>query len=408
MQFPRSRWKGRYLLGIAAALILAGGAYAAVRATASASSSGPVQAAFAARSYSPGSLAVLDLTRRVSSLRVRFYRAGGGHTGLMQGQAVSAEKTFARPQSTLRLRLGDWPSGLYYAKVVTPRKGFWYAPFVLRPRPLGSSNVLVVLPTNTWQAYNFEGGDSWYEHSNVTHIDLARPFIDGGVPPHYHNYDRGFVRWLTLHHYAPDFVSDDDLDRLSRAATLARAYRMIVFSGHEEYATKHEFDLITGYRNLGGHLAFLSANDFFYKVTKQGDTMIGRWRWRDLGRPEAALVGAQYVGWNKDRYANRPFEIIGAEKARWLFAGTGLHNGSSFGTYGIEVDERAPASPPGTVVLADIPHIFGPGKTAEMTYYTTTAGAKVFSAGVMNFGGSALWPTVNTMLENLWVKLTTP
>jgi hypothetical protein len=24
----------------------------------------------------------------------------------------------------------------------------------------------------------------------------------------------------------------------------------------------------------------------------------------------------------------------------------------------------------------------------------------------MNFGGSSLWPTVNTMLENLWGKLT--
>jgi hypothetical protein len=41
-----------------------------------------------------------------------------------------------------------------------------------------------------------------------------------------------------------------------------------------------------------------------------------------------------------------------------------------------------------------------------MTYYRTVDGAEVFSAGVMNFGGSALWPTVNTMLENLWVKLT--
>ena len=57
-------------------------------------------------------------------------------------------------------------------------------------------------------------------------------------------------------------------------------------------------------------------------------------------------------------------------------------------------------------MLANIPHIFGPGKTAEMTYYTTAAGAKVFSAGVMNFGGSSLWPTVSTMLENLWTKLT--
>jgi hypothetical protein len=397
--------RNRRLLGIAAALMLAAGSYAAGRATASPGASGPVQAAFAARSYLPGSRAVLDLRGHAPALRVQFFRAGGGHVGRLEGQAVSAGQTIVRPGIALHLRLGNWPSGLYYAKVVTPQKGSWYAPFVLRPRHLGTSDVLVVLPTNTWQAYNFEDGDSWYEHSDVHQIDISRPFVDSGIPPHYLHYDRGFIRWLMLHNYKPDFVSDDDLDQVS-AATLARDYRLVIFSGHEEYATEHEYDVAEGYRNLGGHLAFLSANDFFYKVIKQGNTMDGRWRWRDLGRPEAALVGAQYVGWNEERYANRPFHVIGVGKAPWLFAGTGLRNGSTFGTYGIEVDSRAPSSPPGTVVLANIPQIFGPGKTAEMTYYTTRGGAKVFSAGVMNFGGSALSPTVSTMLENLWVKLT--
>jgi hypothetical protein len=400
--------RNRRPLGVAAVLMLAGGSHTAGGATAWAGASGPVQAAFTARSYSAGSRAVLRLRGHASTLRVQFYRAGGGHTGPLEGQAVSAEQTIAQPLSTLKLRLGDWPSGLYYAKVGTPEKGLWYAPFILRPRRLGTSNVLVVLPTNTWQAYNFEDGDSWYENSDVHRIDIARPFVDGGVPPHYLHYDRGFVRWLTLHHYKPDFLSDDDFDRLGSAATLARDYRLIIFSGHEEYTTGHEYDLVEGYRNRGGNLAFLSANDFFYKVVKHGDTMDGRWRWRDLGRPEAALVGAQYVGWNEDRYPNRPFHITGVGKAPWLFAGTGLRNGSTFGTYGIEVDSRTPASPRGTMVLADIPRIFGPGKTAQMTYYTTAAGAKVFSAGVMNFGGSSLWPTVSTMLENLWVKLTAP
>jgi hypothetical protein len=59
-------------------------------------------------------------------------------------------------------------------------------------------------------------------------------------------------------------------------------------------------------------------------------------------------------------------------------------------------------------VLARIPEIFGAGKSAEMTYYTTPAGAKVFSAGVMNFGGSALWPVVSTMMGNLWAELAQP
>ena len=36
---------------------------------------------------------------------------------------------------------------------------------------------------------------------------------------------------------------------------------------------------------------------------------------------------------------------------------------------------------------------------AEIVYHETSRGAKVFAAGVMNFGGSALWPRVRTMLD---------
>ena len=390
------------------AAVTAGGTIGWTTASGGVSVYGPVQAAFTARSYAPGAAAVLDLVGTAPRVDVEIYHAGAGSHGLMEGEAVSSRAVFTRPHGQLGLTLGDWPSGLYFAEVTTPGRGVWEAPFVLRPRRLGTSRVLVVLPTNTWQAYNFEDGDSWYENSGVHRIALDRPFVDGGVPPHYKNYDRSFIRWLQVRGYQPDFLSDDDLDRLASAATLARDYDLIVFSGHEEYDTAHEYDLIERYRDLGGNLAFLSANAFFYKVVKHGEEMDGRWRWRDLGRPEAALVGAEYVDWNHDRYPNRPFDVTGVRKAPWLFAGTGLHDGSRFGTYGIEVDSVAPSSPPGTEILARIPSIFGPGETAEMTYYATAGGAKVFSAGVMNFGGSSLWPVVSTMLENLWSRLARP
>jgi len=400
----------RSLLRTAAAVAVSAAGWAAGWATASAGTPGhpTVQAVFAARSYAPGSTAVLELRGSAPSVAVTIYQAGAGKHGVMEGLAVAPRESFAKPGPSLRVRLGDWPSGLYFAEVATPGHGVWDAPFVLRSHHLGTSRVLVVLPTNTWQAYNFEDGDSWYENSGVHRIELDRPFVDRGVPPHYKDYDRGFIRWLQLRRYQPDFVSDDDLDRLRSARTLARDYDLIVFSGHEEYDTSHEYDLIERYRDLGGNLAFLSANAFFYKVVKHGEDMDGRWRWRDLGRPEAALVGAQYIDWNHDRYPNRPFDVTGVQNAPWLFADTGLHDGSRFGTYGIEVDATTSASPRGTKILARIPSIFGPGETAEMTYYATPAGAKVFSAGVMNFGGSALWPVVSAMLENLWTRLTQP
>jgi hypothetical protein len=366
-----------------------------------------VEAAFTQRSYEAGETAVLALRPSLPGLRLRLFRAGAGHSGPLQGSPVGAWlRVRGRPQQ-VDIAVGHRSSGLYYAQLVTPERGSWYAPFVVRPARPARNRVLVVLPTNTWQAYNFEDGDSWYLDSSVHTVDLTRPYLDDGVPPHYRGYDRGFVRWLALHHLQPDFVTDDDLDRAS-AAALARDYDLIVFPGHEEYVTTDEFDVVDAYRDLGGNLAFLSSNDFFYKVVKSGEHMDGRWRWRDLGRPEASLVGAQYVDWNQGKYPNRPFTVIGRSGAPWLFAGTGLADGATFGVYGIEIDSVAPSSPPGTRVLATIHDIFGPGETAQMTYYTTPRGAKVFSAGVMNFGGSALWPVVSKLMGNLWAQLTRP
>jgi hypothetical protein len=58
-------------------------------------------------------------------------------------------------------------------------------------------------------------------------------------------------------------------------------------------------------------------------------------------------------------------------------------------------------------VLAQIPDDFGPGQSAEMTYYER-GGAKVFAAGVMNFGATSGWPVVSKLMENLWARLSTP
>jgi hypothetical protein len=47
------------------------------------------------------------------------------------------------------------------------------------------------------------------------------------------------------------------------------------------------------------------------------------------------------------------------------------------------------------------------GRSAEMTYYET-AGAKVFAAGVINFGASLGQPAVERLLANVWARLSVP
>ena len=81
-----------------------------------------------------------------------------------------------------------------------------------------------MLSTNTWQAYNFwdengDGwGDSWYVSGATRSVDLARPFLDFGVPYRFGDWDLDFIAWLNRTAKQVDFLSDDDLAR-SRAAT---------------------------------------------------------------------------------------------------------------------------------------------------------------------------------------------
>jgi hypothetical protein len=372
-----------------------------------------IEASVGQGSYGPGATVELRITSPTSRLTISVYRAGSGRDGTLQGARIT--KPVVMPgRAPLQVHVGDWPSGLYYVRLAGPHGRLGYAPFVVRPRRLGVHRIAVVLPTNTWQAYNFYDADrdgkpdSWYANPHVSCVDLTRPFVDRGVPPHYAGYDRGFVRWLARTGKQVDFLTDDDLERVSTGDRLAASYDLIVFSGHEEYVTEHEYDVTQRYRDLGGNLMFLSANNFFYRVDRSGDRICRTGRWRDVGRPEAALVGIQYVDWYQGRYQNRPYIADEVGSDRWAFRGTGFANGSRFGLYGIEIDGRTSDSPGGIQVLARIANIFGPGKSAEMTYYTTAQGAKVFAAGVINFGGSALWPGVTELLGNVWNELSRP
>ena len=132
------------------------------------------------------------------------------------------------------------------------------------------------------------------------------PYENRGVIPHYKHYEQPFLRWLISTDRNVDYLADADLDAPSTTGRgLAEAYDLIVFPGHHEYVTQHEFDVVTGFRNRGGSLMFLSANNFFYRTVKQGNVMTRTGRWRLAGRPEAALIGVQYFGNDAGRHQAR-------------------------------------------------------------------------------------------------------
>ena len=173
--------------------------------------------------------------------------------------------------------------------------------------------------------------------------------------------------------------------------------------------TEAEYDAVQRYRDLGGNLAFLSANNFFWRVNRRGDQIDRIGLWRDLGRSEAALVGVQYFDWNHGTHGSRPYIVRGAKAVPWLFEGTSLGNGDGFGQFGIEADRRTPASPRSIRVLAVIPNVFDSGHPAEMTYYRARSGGSVFAAGAFTLSGTHLrCSTVARFLENLFGALAGP
>ena len=176
------------------------------------------------------------------------------------------------------MQSGDWPSGVYAARLETEDGRIGFAPFVLRPEGAGGERVAVVLPTNTWQAYNLydadgDGwGDTWYA-GGMPPVRLDRPYPrprrPAALPPL-----RLPVRPLAREdRREPDFYADDDLEAFPSGDDLRRDYDLVVFPGHSEYMTTRAYDIVERYRDLGGRLVFLSANNFFWKVDKRGQEM---------------------------------------------------------------------------------------------------------------------------------------
>ncbi len=67
-----------------------------------------------------------------------------------------------------------------------------------------------------------------------------------------------------------------------------------------------------------------------------------------------------------------------------------------------DADERrnVPFAHPATIA-----NLLGRGRTAQMTYYETTRGARVFAAGAFTLAGHTRDPSVRRLLENVWERL---
>ena len=308
------------------------------------------------------------------------------------------------------------PSGLYFVQFTGPDGRVGYAPFVVRPAVLGATDACSSYSRPT------PGRPTTSRTSTATATATrGTPVPERQRRPvtRVHRAGRS-APLLPLRPAVPalavrsgktaEFISDSDFDQIANGDALARAYDFVVFEGHTEYVTAHEYDVVQRFRDLGGNLMFLSANNFFWKVEKHGQVLRKIGKWRDAGRPEAALIGVQYRA-NDDGQKQGLFTVANTR----LAPGSGRAPGSSTARRSAS-SSAATASRSTRPRRSRLPARWSSRRSRTCSgrddgadgYYETAAGAKVFAAGTLDFGGSATFWPVKQILDNLWARLSQP
>ncbi|MDX3111581.1 N,N-dimethylformamidase beta subunit family domain-containing protein [Nonomuraea angiospora] len=341
------------------------------------------------------------------------------------------------------LKIGDdWPSSLYRA-IYRDTSAY----FVVRSS-VPASPILVSVPFPTWEAYNRPGvpGEGLYQSEQpdrAVKVTFDRP----GAGPQIEEWELGLLRWLGPAGYTVDYCSGLDLhgglDLLSR-------YRLLVINGHDEYWSWEMRDAVEAFARRGGNIAIFSGNTCWWQVRFEDDlrTMVcyrdatadpmaatdsGRvtveWPSDPVNRPENTLTGLSFRNgagcWVDSRVMSQ--ESYTARFAgHWVFEGTGLADGDTFGrgAIGYETDAadlewlagvpRATGrdgTPPSFVVLAtaDLSHWrrYGKGGAATMGLHRLGAGT-VFNAGTINWGNTLDDPALATITRNVLNRLSHP
>jgi N,N-dimethylformamidase beta subunit-like, C-terminal len=381
---------------------------------------------FASRvSVLPGQPFRLYVSTTSASFRVQAFRMGWYHgararqvwasgpvAGHQQAGPVIAPATHLvtapwRPSLTVATR--GWPPGAYLLRLDAASGAQRYVPITVRS-PSTAGQVVLLLGTTTWQAYNAWGGYSLYagpagSAGRAYAVSFDRPY-DGDGATLFLAFDEPPIALAERTAGLPlAYETDNDLAADPHLLAGARA---VISLGHDEYYSASMRAALTTARGAGTNLAFLGANAIYrhirwassplgagrviicYKVATL-DPLYGRHdsattqSWRDPPdpRPESVLTGVFY----ECNPVSAPYVV--ADPGNWIFAGTGVRRGTSFpGLVGPEYDRVNPAVPfPRPLeVLAHSPVVCdGVPTYSDSAYYTVPAGAGVFASGTMRW-----------------------
>ena len=266
-------------------------------------------------SYSPGQVATLHVSTQMKSYDVSVERWGSTRELVWSAQDVPGAYTPAPEDAdsrgcdwppSLEIPLEDrWRSGFYLITVTAhgarASRDIGYACFVFRGGPIKAKAVLV-LATNTWNAYNIWGGCSLY--TGGRQVSFRRPFARGflcrpeverddrkarpvrwgeepdpggeiyteyrmanGYPAGigssgWFSFERRFVEWAEANGYDFDYAVSTDLEQPG----FLDGYDTLLSIGHDEYVSAPQRRAMERLVATGGNIISLSGNTMFWQV----------------------------------------------------------------------------------------------------------------------------------------------
>ncbi len=293
----------------------------------------------------------------------------------------------------------SWPSGFYHIRLVPDADagggagGHGEAFFVLRPTPEPptdrTARLLLVLSTNTWNAYNQWGGRCLYSGARQVSFSrplergyLHRPSRDGfdgrvantdGDREHtalrryqaeghwplwtasagWHNWERRFVAWAESNGHVIDVAVNSDLEFHPE---VLEGTTGLLSVGHDEYWSWPMRDAVDHWVEGGGRWAVFSGNTCFWQVryADGGRTMIchrstarttdrvddlrlmtGMWSDPLIGRAENSTTGLSFTRGGYVRMGDAESTGSGAytihRPDHWALDSTGLRRGDQVG-----------------------------------------------------------------------------
>jgi hypothetical protein len=343
----------------------------------------------------PGERLELCVSTTARRFSVRIYRQGARFEEMPDGRFGSFEGVAAPPKPAgepfdwepYDLRIPrDWPPGCYVAilfeesareqrvsfpDLTSPDAREGRALFVVRALPNAEpAPILYKLPTFTYHAYNVpdmayakaererrgDGSDAQTLYTGSDVVSLERNGCGTGGTPwdmfhavdvydretprqSFAHWDAKFVAWLERNRYAVEYCTDFDLHERPVEALLR--HRLVVSGGHDEYWSDDMRWHLERYIERGGNAAFFAGNLLWWRVRvfDENRSIARTGHFFDRSDPraartydEGALTGVTFAHggghWIGERNGTG-FTVRDA--SHWVFAGTGLVDGETFG-----------------------------------------------------------------------------